>query len=156
MRYNSSHRNMAARHKDATWIESSEFHSYKYQISVMNRVNKRGGLALICSSKYKAETLPHTQYDSFESVLCTQLYNPSQGAQDWLSNNIFLDDITNLLTDVSCRFNSIILLGDLNIHMEDQEDNDTTLLSDTLEAFNLTQHIRFPMHNLKHSAPNSY
>ena len=35
--------------------------------------------------------------------------------------------------------------------MEDQEDNDAILLSDTLEAFNLTQHIKFPMHNLGHT-----
>ena len=61
--------------KDATWIESSEFHSEEYKISVINRVNKRGGaLALICSSKYKGDALPHTQYDSFESVIwSTQL-----------------------------------------------------------------------------------
>ena len=50
---------MAARHKDVTWIESSEFHLDEYQISVINRVNKRGGgLALIFSSKYKVEVLP--------------------------------------------------------------------------------------------------
>ena len=45
--------------KDGTWIESSEFHSDEYQISVVNRINKRGGgPALICSLKYKVEALP--------------------------------------------------------------------------------------------------
>ena len=78
-------------------------------------------------------------------------YHPCQGTEDGLTNNIFLDDITYLLTEVSSRFNNIILLGDFNIHMEDQEDNDTILLSNTLEAFNLTQHIKFPMHNLRHT-----
>ena len=78
------------------------------------------------------------------------MYHPAQGTQDGLTNNIFLDNITNLLTEVSSRFNTIILIGDLNIYMEDQEDNDAILLSNTLEAFNLTQHIKFPMHNLRH------
>ena len=36
------------------------------------------------------------------------------------------------------------------MHIEDQEDNDAVVLNYTLEAFNLTQHIKFPMHNLRH------
>ena len=111
--------------KNTTWIESSECHSDEYQISDINSMNKKGwGLDLICSSKYKAEALPHTQYDSFESTLwstqlgsthCTILgvYHTPQGSHNGLTNNIFLDDITNLCTEVSSRFNNIILLDDL-------------------------------------------
>ena len=123
---------------------------------------KGGGLDLIFSSKYKAEALPHTQYDSFASALwrtqlgsthCTILgaYHTPQGTHNGLTNNIFLDDITNLLTEVSSRFNNIILLDDLNIHKENQQDNDVILLTDKLEAFNFTQHIKSPMHNLGHT-----
>ena len=90
------------------------------------------------------------------STRINPLHNPrsvpfTSRTQNGLTNNIFLDEITNLLTEVSSRFNNIILLGDLNIYMEDQVNNDAILLSNTFGAFNLTQNIKFSMHNLRHT-----
>ena len=52
-------------------------------------------------------------------------------------------------------------MGDFNIHINDLEDWDTQILKDTLNAFNLRQHINIPTHNLGHTinliiTPNDY
>ena len=41
-------------------------------------------------------------------------------------------------------------MGDFNIHINDSEDHDAQTLQDTLNAFNLKQHINIPTHNLGH------
>ena len=64
---------------------------------------------------------------------------------------IFIDYLTELLTEVVSNHNSIIILGDINIHLNEPEDTDTKALCDTLEAFNIKQHIKFPTHNLGHT-----
>ena len=42
-------------------------------------------------------------------------------------------------------------MGDLNIHINDLEDWDAQILKDTLNAFDLKQHINIPTHNLGHT-----
>ena len=52
-------------------------------------------------------------------------------------------------------------MGDFNIHINNLEDRDAQILNDTLNAFNLRQHINIPTHNLQHTinliiTPNDY
>ena len=52
-------------------------------------------------------------------------------------------------------------MRDFNIHINDLEDWDDQILKDTLNAFNLRQHITIPTHNLGHTidliiTPNDY
>ena len=42
-------------------------------------------------------------------------------------------------------------MGDFNIHINDPEDQDDQTLQDTLNVFNLKQHINIPTHNLGHT-----
>ena len=42
-------------------------------------------------------------------------------------------------------------MGDFNIHINDLEDRDAQILKDTLNSFNLRQHINIPTHNLGHT-----
>ena len=42
-------------------------------------------------------------------------------------------------------------MGDFNIHINNLEDQDAQILQDTLNAFNLKQHINIPTHNLEHT-----
>ena len=43
------------------------------------------------------------------------------------------------------------IIGDIYIYLNEPEDTDTKALCDTLEAFNIMQHIKFPTHNLGHT-----
>ena len=72
--------------------------------------NIRGGdIALMYSTKYKIKTVTHTKYSSFESRVwniqpgsthCTLLcvYHPPVGTQQGITNSIFIDNLTELLT----------------------------------------------------------
>ena len=68
-------------------------------------------------------------------------------------NNIehFIGDLTELLTEVVSNHSNLIILGDINLHLNKLEDTDGKVLCDILEAFNITQHIKFPTHNLGHT-----
>ena len=42
-------------------------------------------------------------------------------------------------------------MGDINIHINDNEDQDAQNLLNTLAAFNLKQHVSIPTHKLGHT-----
>ena len=78
------------------------------------------------------------------------IISPPQGTDPKVSNANFLDQLTNLLSHVIPKHWDIIIMGDFNIHINDSEDQDAQTLQDTLNAFNLKQHINIPTHNLGH------
>ena len=75
---------------------------------------------------------------------------PQQGTQEGITNTTFLDELTDLLTEVTAKHRNIIILGDFNIHINNSEDPDAQVLINTLEAFNLKQHLPFLTHNQGH------
>ena len=87
------------------------------------------------------------------STHCTLLgvYHISVGTQQGITNSIFIDDLSGLLTEVVSNQSSLIILGDINIHLNKLENTDAKALCDILESFNIMQHIRFPTHNLGHT-----
>ena len=53
--------------------------------------------------------------------------------------------------EVVSNHNNIVILEDINIHFSEPEDTDAEALCDIFEAFNITQHIKHPTHNLGHT-----
>ena len=49
------------------------------------------------------------------------------------------------------KHQDIIILGDFHLHINDPEEQDAQMLQDTLNAFNLKQHVNIPTHNLGHT-----
>ena len=45
----------------------------------------------------------------------------------------------------------MIILGDFNTHVDDPEDQAAQIVQDTLNAFNLKQHVNIPTHNFGHT-----
>ena len=62
------------------------------------------------------------------------------------TNNIFIEEITELHTEVLPSSKNYIILGDFNLHVSDQEDVDTQIFSDSIEALGLNQHLMIPTH----------
>ena len=79
------------------------------------------------------------------------LYHPQQGKDPKVNNANFLDQLTDLLCHIVPKHQDIIILGDFNIRINDPEDQYTQILQDTLNAFNLKQHVNIPTHNLGHT-----
>ena len=59
--------------------------------------------------------------------------------------------ITQLLSITGSENRNIVLLGDLNIHVDNPEDPNAGQILAILEAFGLEQHITFPTHQLGHT-----
>ena len=52
--------------------------------------------------------------------------------------------------------NSLLLLGDFNIHIDEENNDDATNFRDTMEALGMTQHIKFSTHMAKHIIDHIY
>ena len=112
--------------EDDTWLQASEFHKNGHEISNINRQDNRGGgIALLFFTKYNIKTVTHTKYSSIESGVwhiqsgsthytLLGVYHPPVGTQ-----SIFIDDLTELLTEVVSNHINIIILGDINIHLNE-------------------------------------
>ena len=58
----------------------------------------------------------------------------------------FMEEITELLEMMSASCESIILAGDVNIHIDDDDDTYSNRFKDILHMFNIRQHINVPTH----------
>ena len=69
------------------------------------------------------------------------IYYPPASTQYETSNSDFIDDLTQLLKTTGSENRNIMLLGDLNLHIDNPEDPDADQLITTMEAFGLKQCI---------------
>ena len=57
-----------------------------------------------------------------------------------------MDEFTVWLASISGSFSNMIVLGDFNIHINDENDNEAGIFVDTMIALGFNQHVSFPMH----------
>ena len=75
-----------------------------------------------------------------------KIYHPPPKGEHNTTNGMFIDDITELLVNKLHQYQNSIILGDLNIHIEDLTNADAIIFSDTMRALCLEQHISGPTH----------
>ena len=56
----------------------------------------------------------------------TGIYHPPPGNN--ITNAIFIDEITELLANRITKYNNMVILGDLNIHIDDLSNTDSHCL----------------------------
>ena len=65
---------------------------------------------------------------------------------------MFIDDITNWLPDRLIKYNNVVLIGDMNIHLNDHTSDDNAgIFMDTLAAMGFTIHMADPNHHSGHT-----
>ena len=114
-----------------------------------------GGLAILHRETWKVGhvTLPVSQ--SFEAValqligptptVLVNIYRPPKHNKD------FIDEFTTFLTHICSLSSNIILLGDINIHLDNNNLASTKDFISCLDSFGLTQYIDFPTHCKGHT-----
>ena len=111
-----------------------------------------GGVALICNINLRPKIVNLESTTSFE-YLCVKLnsnspfiilviYRPPQN-----NLTLFIDELTDLLTELATLKNPFIVLGDLNIHVN-KSSNICSELFSVLDLFELKQYVTEPTHNL--------
>ena len=74
------------------------------------------------------------------------MYHPPPNWKYNTTNGMFINDITELLTNKLPQYQNSILLGDFNVHIEDQTNTDAVVFNETMTALCLEQHILGPTH----------
>ena len=155
-----SHQNLAYRQSDNNiWLEGTCLNKDQLRMLVNNRVRWRGGdIALIYRKEYSVKKIKNGTKSSFQYSIWSAkarnkhltivgLYHPPCSSIN-PPNSIFIDEIIELLTEILPASNSHIILGDFNIHMNDNDDVDAQIFSESMEALGLKPHSITPTHNL--------
>ena len=64
---------------------------------------------------------------------------------------MFIQDFTTMIEVSITGKHELITTGDFNIHIENKLNVDTRLFDDILEAFKLTNNVKFPTHIANHT-----
>lgn len=109
-----------------------------------------GGLAIIYREKWRVAPVTVQVYNSFEVTVCqlsgptptiiAALYRPPKHNKD------FISELADFLTHLSTVSPNIILVGDFNIHVDDDNNPLTKDFISCLDSLGLQQYIDFPTH----------
>ena len=148
---------------DQQWLLGSELNRNGFQtISVNRKIKKGGGLALTTKDNIKVKQEDSTEYNTFEHAIwnvnhkniptftVVAIYHPPSNCQG-STDATFIDQFMDLLTKLQTKYNYIIILGDINMHMDDPNNQNACILQDSINAFDLTQHVKIPTHNKGHT-----
>lgn len=143
---------------DQAWTEGCELNKDGYKMQTANRLNRTGGgLACVYNDKYKVEQKIHGTKRSFEYALwhvkltdadslnVLGIYHPPPSDKN-PPNSVFIDEIAKFMADEIMHLESLVILGDFNIRVNDTDDHDVTAFSDTFYALGLDQHVNFDTH----------
>ena len=65
------------------------------------------------------------------------IYHPPYSEKNPITNNMFMNEYVEFLADVLADHRNILILGDLNIHINSKDDPDAEVFSDMMEALGL-------------------
>ena len=175
------------RHLDLALIQESwirkcdgsiltEIKEYKYNVSTFRKpVNLEwgGGVASIYKKNLKLNFLKHSsKYNTFEHLACkietengplivVNIYRRGYSATNKFTVNNFIVEFSEFLEILECYAATIILVGDLNIHVElvthqthcftpgmATKKREASSFLDLLDQFGLKQIVNQPTHNL--------
>ena len=150
-----------------TWLKSNRNHvtalvkTYGYVLLHNRRKNRDkelgGGVGILLKTGMSFKHLNYKQYSSFEitilkislkdnkSLILVSIYRVL-----FVSVTTFLEEIVHLFEILSSLKEDIILAGDINIHVEENELY-SNQFKDILNSFNIVQHVDFPTHIQEHT-----
>ena len=123
---------------------------------------KGGGVALICRDSFKVKEIETVTYQSYEYIHLhilvgssmlnvVVLYRIPPSQTNRLTKNDFMSEFPQHLESLSFQSGKLIVLGDFNIHWDDELDSETVKLKDLLSSLGLSQHISEATHEAGHT-----
>ena len=111
------------------------------------------GIVVIHRSRYRCVRVPLPDFTSFEgscvrlhvggeSVTLLSIYRPGSCRP----STLFFEELRTVLEMLDLQPGPIILGGDINIHVEKEDDDDSVRCSELIESFNMIQHVVGPTH----------
>ena len=147
--------------EDQTWVNQSDLTQSNFKLQQHNQqgYRKGGGIALLYHKNIKATLVEsgHAQtikYALWKTILQNKplhimgIYHPPPSNDTTVTT--FIDEITELLADTIAKYNNMVILGDLNIHVDDLINTDSYIFNDTMHAFGFKQYVTSPTHKCGH------
>ena len=114
-----------------------------------------GGVVFLHHKRHKCTRIALPQLTSFEG-LCTRL---SVGGESFIFLSIYksgslrpsskcYDELTNVLESLVLNSCSVLIGGDMKVHVENETDVDAFRLAEVIILFNLVQHVSGPANRL--------
>uniref|UniRef100_A0A672ZSA2 Reverse transcriptase domain-containing protein n=1 Tax=Sphaeramia orbicularis TaxID=375764 RepID=A0A672ZSA2_9TELE len=113
-----------------------------------------GGLAVVHQDKYICRGMSTDDFPSFESQMikigsssvfyCFLIYRPPGPA------GAFLSDFSDFLTSI-IKLEKVLILGDFNLHIDNNSSSPAMELLTMTDTFNLKQHVSGPTHKKGHT-----
>ena len=66
------------------------------------------------------------------------------------TNAMFIDAITEFQEDMIGKYNNMVILGDLNVHIDNITNAGSYIFNDTMYTFGFKQHMTSPIHKCSH------
>jgi len=138
---------------DSLWVEASELNSNGLKMEVVNRTNRPGGgLALVrkshikikpgeCGAKRSFEYAEWKVYFKSISIDVLAIYRPPYSESHKISVRMFLDDFSDFISNLLTKGKNLIIMGDFNIHINNNNDTNAQAFVAMMEAFGLMQHV---------------
>ena len=128
----------------------------QYRHIKSNRKKGRG-LAIISRCHLKTRKIMEGNLKSFQyaiwkvethgnSVICIAIYRQPYSSTNQDMETKFLDEFTVWLANIFGSFSNMIVLGNFNIHINEENDNEAGIFVDTITALGFNQHVSFPTH----------
>ena len=142
---------------DQNWVQGCDFNRSPFQCHLADRRGRTGGgLMLICKSTRDVKEIQSQNTRSFEhtswsvsinnkSLTITGIYHPPP--KDGITNSMFINDVTEHLSELLINKQNNIILGNFNMHINDPFDPEAGIFNDTMSALGLIQQVTFPTHN---------
>ena len=84
------------------------------------------------------------------------LYRPPYSNQNKYTINDFIDELLKFMEFSFPKYKNILLMGDFNIQLDNSEDPDVEMFSDTMTTIGYQQHVNFYTHNKSHILDHVY
>ena len=153
-----------------TWVQPGDNDNYSirelcpkgYILHHVPRESGRGGgVGLLMKESLKAKKQHMRKFYSFEYmdvlakpsngiIRIITMYRPPPSKQNRLQSKTFFDDFSSLLEELVTTPGKLLIVGDLNFHLDESKDCEATKFSHLLDSFNLKQHVTTPTHNRGH------
>ena len=153
-----------------TWLAENDFSSIGnlcppgYKFLNQPRVRgKGGGIALLYKSHLKVSKVDLKLFDSFECLYClvqapdistfalSIVYRPPPNGKNGLSFKGFNNDFCDFLDSTILDYDKLLMVGDFNLHIDDENDKNAATFLNVTESYDLTQHVTAPTHNRGHT-----
>lgn len=119
--------------------------------------SRGGGLAFLVSNEIKSEVLASESHETFESLtiklngrkslLLVLLYRPPPSQKNNFTVANFLNEFEEYLTNLFIQnHGDLIVLGDFNLHWNQQDEVHVKSFKRTLDTLNMKQHVEGPSH----------